>query len=150
MASLKLANVQKSIAVVQYEQAIQSAFREVADALAGRGTLDDQIAADQALVDASGESYRLSEMRFRSGIDNFLSVLDSQRVPYRTDETRPAQIKTASGSPLAGAARKHAGQASAARSLLDPQRHARQDQCRDTVYICLRGLQAPRFTEFPQ
>jgi multidrug efflux system outer membrane protein len=79
VASLNLAKVQKNVYVVQYEQAIQTAFREVADALAGRATLDNQIAADQALVDATSESYRLSDMRFRSGIDNFLSVLDSQR-----------------------------------------------------------------------
>jgi multidrug efflux system outer membrane protein len=51
----------------------------VADALAGRGTLDEQIAADQALVNSTSESYRLSDMRFHSGVDNFLSVLDSQR-----------------------------------------------------------------------
>ena len=87
VASLKLANVQKNISVVQYEQAIQTAFREVSDALAGRGTLDDQIAADQALVDASSESYRLSDMRFRNGIDNFLSVLDSQRSLFNAQQT---------------------------------------------------------------
>jgi multidrug efflux system outer membrane protein len=79
VASLQLAKAQKNIYVVQYEQAIQTAFREVADALAGRGTLDEQIAADQALVNSTSESYRLSDMRFHSGVDNFLSVLDSQR-----------------------------------------------------------------------
>jgi multidrug efflux system outer membrane protein len=65
VASFNLATVQKNINIVQYEQAIQTAFREVADALAGRGTLDTQIAADQALVEATSESYRLSDMGFR-------------------------------------------------------------------------------------
>ncbi len=58
VASLDLAKVQKSIYIVQYERAIQTAFREVADALAGRGTLDKQIAADQALVEATSDSDR--------------------------------------------------------------------------------------------
>ena len=87
VASLKLANVQKNTDVVQYEQTIQTAFREVSDALAGRGTLDQEIAADQALVDASGESYRLSEMRFRNGVDNFLNVLVSQRSLFTAQQS---------------------------------------------------------------
>ncbi|MDB6106850.1 MAG: multidrug transporter [Gammaproteobacteria bacterium] len=86
-ASLSLATVQKNINIVHYEQAIQTAFREVADALAGRGTLDSQIAADQALVEATGESYRLSDMGFRGGVENYLSVLDSQRSLYVAQQT---------------------------------------------------------------
>ena len=69
-------------AVAQYEKAIQTAFREVADALAQRGTLGDQMAAQQSLVDATAESYRLSDARYKSGIDSYLSVLDSQRSLY--------------------------------------------------------------------
>ena len=87
MASLNLATVQKNIHIVQYEQAIQIAFREVADALAGRGTLDTQIAADQALVEATSESYRLSDMGFRGGVNDYLSVLDSQRSLYTAQQT---------------------------------------------------------------
>ena len=87
VASLKLANVQKEVSLTQYEQTIQTAFREVSDALAGRGTLDDQIAADQALVDASGESYRLSDMRFHTGVDNFLNVLVSQRSLFSAQQS---------------------------------------------------------------
>ena len=86
-ASLNLATVQKNINIVQYEQAIQTAFREVADALAGRGTLDGQIAADQALVEATSESYRLSDMGFRGGVNDYLSVLDSQRSLYTAQQT---------------------------------------------------------------
>jgi multidrug efflux system outer membrane protein len=81
-ANLDLSHVQKNVQVVQYEQSIQNAFREVADALAGRATLDDQIAADEALLTATSESYRLSNMRFTNGVDNYLGVLDSQRLLY--------------------------------------------------------------------
>jgi len=72
---------------VQYEQAIQSGFREVADALAGRATLDSQVAADTALVKASSESFRLSNMRFTGGVDNYLGVLDSQRLLYTAQQS---------------------------------------------------------------
>ena len=72
---------------MQYEQAIQTAFREVADALAGRSTLDSQMAADQALLDATSETYRLSDMRFRRGVDSYLGVLDSQRSLYTAQQT---------------------------------------------------------------
>jgi outer membrane protein, multidrug efflux system len=87
MASLDLSKIQKNVNVVQYEQAIQTAFREVADGLAGRGTLDNQIAADQALVAATSESYRLSDMGFRGGVNDYLSVLDSQRSLYTAQQT---------------------------------------------------------------
>jgi multidrug efflux system outer membrane protein len=87
VASLNLAKVQKNILVVQYEQAIQSGFREVADALAGRATLDSQVAADTALVQASSESFRLSNMRFTGGVDNYLGVLDSQRLLYSAQQS---------------------------------------------------------------
>jgi len=87
VASLDLAKVQKNILVVEYEQAIQSGFREVADALAGRATLDSQVAADTALVKASSESFRLSNMRFTGGVDNYLGVLDSQRLLYTAQQS---------------------------------------------------------------
>jgi outer membrane protein, multidrug efflux system len=87
VASLDLAKVQKNILVVQYQQAIQSGFREVADALAGRATLDSQVAADTALVQASSESFRLSNMRFTGGVDNYLGVLDSQRSLYTAQQS---------------------------------------------------------------
>ena len=75
----RAAKVQREIAVSQYEQAIQSAFREVADALAVRGTVDQQVAAQQSLVNASAEAYRLANSRYDKGIDSFLGVLDAQR-----------------------------------------------------------------------
>lgn len=71
--------IEKEISVAQYEKAIQTAFREVADALAVRGTVDRQVAAQQSLVEAVSETYRLSQVRYTKGIDNYLSVLDAQR-----------------------------------------------------------------------
>jgi multidrug efflux system outer membrane protein len=74
--------VEKEIAVAQYEKAIQTAFREVADALAVRGTVNQQITAQQSLVDAGAATYRLSQARYTKGIDSYLSVLDAQRSLY--------------------------------------------------------------------
>ena len=75
----RAAKVQREIAVAQYEQAIQSAFREVADALAARGTVGQQVAAQESLVKASAETYRLANSRYEKGIDSYLGVLDAQR-----------------------------------------------------------------------
>jgi outer membrane protein, multidrug efflux system len=75
----KAAKVQREIAVVQYEKAIQTAFREVADALAAQGTVDLQVSAQQSLVNAVAETHRLSNSRYEKGIDSYLSVLDAQR-----------------------------------------------------------------------
>jgi multidrug efflux system outer membrane protein len=74
--------VQREIAVTQYEKAIQTAFREVADALAIRGTVDQQVAAQQSLVNAVAETHRLAISRYEKGIDSYLSVLDAQRSLY--------------------------------------------------------------------
>lgn len=81
-ANLDTAKAERDIYVAQYEKAIQTAFREVADALAQRGTLLDQMEAQQSLVDATAASYGLSDARYRSGIDSYLAVLDSQRSLY--------------------------------------------------------------------
>jgi len=81
-ANLKVAEVDRDIAVAQYEKAIQTAFREVADALAQRGTIGDQMAAQQSLTNATSESYRLSQARYEKGVDSYLVVLDSQRSLY--------------------------------------------------------------------
>ena len=81
-ANLKVAEADRAIAVAQYEKAIQTAFREVADALAQRGTIDDQLTAQQSLTGATSESYRLSQVRYEKGVDSYLQVLDSQRSLY--------------------------------------------------------------------
>ena len=85
-AANKAAKVQREIAVTQYEKSIQGAFREVADALAVQGTVNRQIAAQQSLVDAVAETYRLSNVRYTRGIDSYLSVLDAQRSLYAAQQ----------------------------------------------------------------
>jgi len=86
LANLKVAEVDRDIAVARYEQAIQTAFREVADALARRGTIEQQLAAQQSLTEATAESYRLSQARFEKGVDNYLAVLISQRSSYTAQQ----------------------------------------------------------------
>ena len=81
-ANLGAAKAEREICVAQYEKAIQAAFREVADALAQRETLLDQMEAQWSLVDATAAAYYLSDMRYRNGIDGYLAVLDSQRSLY--------------------------------------------------------------------
>ena len=77
--ALKVSRVDREIVLTQYERAIQAAFRETADALAVQGTADEQLSAQQSLLEALSESYRLSNERYTKGIDSFLGVLDSQR-----------------------------------------------------------------------
>lgn len=73
------AQVQRKLAVAQYEKAIQSAFREVADALATHATIGEQLAAQQRLVEALTETNRLATARFEKGVDSYLVSLDAQR-----------------------------------------------------------------------
>jgi multidrug efflux system outer membrane protein len=82
-----VAKADREISLTQYEKTIQVAFREVSDALAQRGTLGDQITAQQSLVEATAESYRLSDLRYKSGIDSYLSVLDAQRSLYGAQQS---------------------------------------------------------------
>jgi len=81
-ANLDAARIQKDINIAQYEKAIQVAFREVADGLAARGTYDDQTAALERLVAAQQKSLDLSQLRFKQGIDSYLSVLTAQTQLY--------------------------------------------------------------------
>ena len=82
LASLNLANVRKRIEIARYEQSIQVAFREVADALVARSTLEDQLRAQEALTRASENSYRLADVRYRGGVDSYLGALIAQRDLY--------------------------------------------------------------------
>jgi multidrug efflux system outer membrane protein len=81
-ANLKVAEVDRDLAVAEYEKAIQSAFREVSDSLSQRTKLVEQQTAQEALLTAVEETYRLSEARYKAGIDNYLSVLIAQRSLY--------------------------------------------------------------------
>ena len=90
-AGLDAARVGRDIAVAQYEKAIQTAFREVNDALAGRATLDAQVAAQQALLKAETERARLADLRFEQGVAGQLDVLDAQRSLFTAQQ---ADIQT--------------------------------------------------------
>lgn len=81
-AILDLAEIRKEKAIVNYEQAIQVAFREVSDELAARETLEEQLKSQRKLVAAAQKVYDVSQARYKSGIDSFLSVLDAQRELY--------------------------------------------------------------------
>lgn len=85
-ANLAIAKVERDIAVARYEKAIQSAFREVADALAVRGTLDERLASQAALVEASSKSFRIHEARYRKGAESYLNALVSQRALYAAQQ----------------------------------------------------------------
>jgi multidrug efflux system outer membrane protein len=82
----KAAKVQHEMALTQYEKSIQSAFRDVADALAVRGTVGQQVAAQESLVKASAETYRLAAFRYDRGIDSYLGVLDAQRSLFASQQ----------------------------------------------------------------
>jgi NodT family efflux transporter outer membrane factor (OMF) lipoprotein len=78
-AGLRSANVSRDIAVAQYEKAIQSAFREVSDGLAGRLTLADQLRAQGNVVEAETVRLRLATLRYENGVASYLELLDAQR-----------------------------------------------------------------------
>ncbi|MDB5873411.1 MAG: putative fused inner/outer rane transporter [Ramlibacter sp.] len=96
-AGLRSANVSRDIAVAQYEKAIQSAFREVADALAGRATLGDQLEAQRNVVEAETVRMRLSQLRYDNGVASYLDLLDAQRSLFAAQQaliqTRLAQLQ---------------------------------------------------------
>lgn len=81
-----MTRAEHKIALAQYQEAIQSAFREVADALAQKAALRDQINAQESLVKATSAAYRLSNIRYDKGIDNYLAVLDAQRSLYTAQQ----------------------------------------------------------------
>jgi len=85
-ANLAAAQVQREVAVAQYERAIQAAFRDVADALAGRATLGEQLRATLAQAEAESARYRLAELRFNNGLSSSLELLDAQRTLFATEQ----------------------------------------------------------------
>ena len=86
-ANVRLTEAQRAAAVAAYQRAIQQAFREVADALARRGTIGEQLRARQAQRAAAADSYLLTEARYRNGIESFLGSLDAQRSYYSAQRT---------------------------------------------------------------
>ena len=85
-ANIKISETEQQIALSDYEKSIQSAFREVNDALAVRQNIGDRLSAQRRLVDATNTTYKLSNARFRAGIDSYLTVLDAQRTSYAAEQ----------------------------------------------------------------
>jgi multidrug efflux system outer membrane protein len=85
-ANLAVAKVNREIAVAQYERSIQTAFREVSDALAGRATLGEQLRAQTAQTRAEEERFRLADLRYRNGAASYLDVLDAQRALFTAQQ----------------------------------------------------------------
>jgi multidrug efflux system outer membrane protein len=85
-ANLRYSKASRDLAVAQYEKAIQTGFKEVADALAQRATIDSQLAAQTAFADDAAVTLRLTELRYRTGVDQFLNVLDAQRTLYSAQQ----------------------------------------------------------------
>ncbi|TKD53342.1 efflux transporter outer membrane subunit [Sphingomonas baiyangensis] len=80
--NLELTEAQRDALLAQYRLSIQTAFREVADALARRGTIEEQLTAQRGLEAAAADSLRIAEARYREGIDAYLLTLDAQRTLY--------------------------------------------------------------------
>ncbi|MFD1034256.1 efflux transporter outer membrane subunit [Sphingomonas hankookensis] len=81
-AGVEFSRAQRDALLGTYERTIQSAFREVSDALARQGTITEQTRAEQANLVAAQDTFRLTEARYRGGIDTFLTSLDAQRSYY--------------------------------------------------------------------
>jgi outer membrane protein, multidrug efflux system len=87
VANLSLAKGQRDLALAQYQQAIQTAFREVADGLARRGTIDDQLGAHTSLEASARDNYVLADARYKQGVDPYLNSLIAQRTLYNAQQT---------------------------------------------------------------
>jgi outer membrane protein, multidrug efflux system len=96
-ANLEVAKVGKEIAIAQYEKAIQTAFREVSDSLAGRATLGEQLRAQAAQTNAAQITFNLADLRYKNGAASYLDVLDAQRTLFSsqlaTVQVQAAQIQ---------------------------------------------------------
>jgi multidrug efflux system outer membrane protein len=86
-ANVRLTEAQRAAALAAYQKAIQTAFREVSDALARRGTMDEELSARERQQAAAADVYLLTEARYRNGIDSFLDSLDAQRSYYSAQQT---------------------------------------------------------------
>jgi multidrug efflux system outer membrane protein len=95
-ANVRLSEAQRNAALATYQQTVQTAFREVSDALARRATIDDQLAAATRQQAAGADNYLLTESRYKAGVDPFLNVLVAQRA-YYTAQTALVQTKATAG-----------------------------------------------------
>ena len=85
-AAYRVSEATQEIALAQYEKTIQTAFREVADSLAVRGTVDQQVAAQQSIVDSAQKIYDLSHELYTQGVSGYLGVLDAHRTLYASQQ----------------------------------------------------------------
>ena len=85
-ANVAQSEAERDAALAAYEKAVQSAFREVSDALARQGTISDEREATQRQEAAAADSYRLTDARYRGGIEPFLASLDAQRSLYSAQQ----------------------------------------------------------------
>jgi NodT family efflux transporter outer membrane factor (OMF) lipoprotein len=85
-AVLGSARAQRDIAVAQYERSIQTAFREVADALAGQSTFSEQLRAQRAVAEAEADRFNLADLRYRNGAASYLELLDAQRALFQAQQ----------------------------------------------------------------
>jgi multidrug efflux system outer membrane protein len=92
--NLRVSEAQRDLAVAQYEKAVQVAFRDVADALAGRATLADQLSAQQAQTAAEAARFKLADMLFTNGVASSLDQLDAQRSLFASQQAL-VQVKLA-------------------------------------------------------
>ncbi|MDT7521481.1 efflux transporter outer membrane subunit [Rhodoferax sp. TBRC 17198] len=92
-ANLETAKVNKDIAIAQYEKAIQSGFKEVADALAGRATLGEQLQAQTAQLNATQTTMQLTDLRFKAGAASSFEVLEAQRSLFAAQQAQ-VQVQT--------------------------------------------------------
>jgi multidrug efflux system outer membrane protein len=96
-ANVRSAQAQRDAAVASYEKAIQTAFRDISDSLARRGTIGEQLQAVRRQADASADNYALADARYRGGVDGFLTSLVAQRSLYQAQQTLVAiQLEAAS------------------------------------------------------
>ena len=113
-ANVAVAQANEQVALAQYDKAVQTAFRETADALADRAQWTERLAAQASLVASTQKAFDLSDARFKSGVDNYLSVLDAQRSLYAAQQTlitlqlqeqlnRVTLVKVLGGAPAAAA-----------------------------------------------
>ena len=86
-AGVQVAEANQRIALSQYEKAVQTAFKEVADALADRAQWGERLGAQTGMVLATQKAFDLSDARFQAGVDNYLTVLDAQRSLYAAQQT---------------------------------------------------------------
>ena len=86
-AGVEYSQAQRDAALATYEGTIQTAFREVSDALARRGTITDQLAANQRFLNAAADTLQLANARYQGGIDTYLTSLDAQRSLYTAQRT---------------------------------------------------------------